>query len=96
MFQNSSCTSGAAKARHQAFSAWVRQTRSKLLIWDVETQATTKVHQAMVGTLAEPVTAVPLQQVEQQVEKFVSILLAKHTLTNHEPHCERLSQFERV
>ena len=82
MFQNSSCTSGAAKARHQAFGAWVRQTRSKLLIWDVETQATTKVHHAMVGTLVEPVTAVPLQQMEQHVEKYMSILLAKHPQIN--------------
>jgi hypothetical protein len=30
-----------------------------LLIWDVETQATTKVHQAMVGNLVEPATITP-------------------------------------
>jgi hypothetical protein len=58
-FQNSSCTSGAAKTRYQAFSSWVRATRAKLLIWDVETQSTTKVHQAMVGNLVEPATVTP-------------------------------------
>ena len=88
-FQDSSCTSGAAKTRHQAFSTWVRETRSKLLIWDVETQATTKVHQAMVGTLVEPAATTPqlsasaeakIQQISNQVQTLgshVSILLAR-------------------
>ena len=69
-FQNSSCTSGAAKTRYQAFSSWVRSTRAKLLTWDVETQATTKVHQAMVGNLVEPATANPqiIRSSDPQIE----------------------------
>ena len=84
MFQSSSCTSGAARTRHQAFSTWVRQTRSKLLVWDVETQARTNVHQAMVGVVEEQSTsaAQPALQQQQQLENIVTRILAKHTKDN--------------
>ena len=102
-FQDSSFTSGAAKTRHQAFSTWVRETRAKLLIWDVETQATTRVHQAMVGTLVEPASTTPqlsgsteaqIQQISNQLQTLgskVSILLARPTPNQAVPQAEKIT-----
>jgi hypothetical protein len=70
-FQNRSCTPDATKARYNAFSRWIKSTRTKLLTWDAETQATTKVTKHM----TEPVAAAPeLGEITNQLSNLQSQL----------------------
>ena len=66
IFQNSSCSPVAAKTRYQAFSHWVKSTRTKLLTWDVETQAFTKTHQAMIGNVTESGADLQVKELTQK------------------------------
>ena len=87
-FQNGSCTPDSTKAKYNFFSRWVRSTRTKLLMWDAETQATTKVHK----TMTEPVAAIPeLGEITNQLSSLqsqLSTMMINQTgkPVSHPPH----------
>jgi hypothetical protein len=87
-FQNGSCTPDSTKAKYNFFSRWVRSTRTKLLMWDTETQAPTKVHK----TMTEPVAAIPeLGEITNQLSSLksqLSTMMISQTgkPVSHPPH----------
>ena len=87
-FQNGSCTPDSTKAKYNFFSRWVRSTRTKLLMWDAETQAPTKVHK----TMTEPVAAIPeLGEITNQLSSLksqLSTMMISQTgkPVSHPPH----------
>ena len=99
LFKASNCTPETAKERYQAFSNWVKDNRTELLLWEVETQASTTEHQAMIGTSSESSPTMiqspaPAPSSQERLDSPSTVLTAQKT--NDRNYLANLTHPEKV